>query len=65
MSIQKTSPIGLYLHERGGLTSNAAEDAEPVDHFGYCPSCDSEVPVDGNGFCMHCFKEISQDQEAG
>lgn len=58
MTIQKTSPIGTYVFERGGLTSSPAEGAEPVDHFAFCPSCEAEVPFDEQGACMHCFKAI-------
>lgn len=56
MSLPKTSPIGTYVFERGGLTSSPAEGAEPVDHFDFCPNCETEVPVDEQNFCMHCFK---------
>jgi hypothetical protein len=58
MTLQKTSPIGTYVFERGGLTSSPAVDAEPVDHFDFCPNCETEVPVDDQGTGMHCFKEI-------
>jgi hypothetical protein len=65
MTIQKTSPIGTYLFERGGLTSSPAEGAEPVDHFDFCSKCETEVPVDGKGVCMHCFSDINFESPAG
>ena len=63
MTIQKTSPIGTYVFERGGLTSSPAEGSEPVDHFDFCPSCESEVPVDEQDVCMFCFKQIENQSE--
>jgi hypothetical protein len=59
MTIQKSSPIGTYVFERGGLTSSPAEGAEPVDHFGFCSNCECEVPVGGHGVCMYCFNLLS------
>lgn len=58
MTIQKISPIGAYVFERGGLTNSPAEDAEPVDHFDFCPNCETEVPVDDQNICMHCYKVL-------
>lgn len=63
MAIQKTSPIGTYVFERGGLTSSPAEGAEPVDHFAFCPSCEGDVPVDEQDTCMHCHNKIINDTE--
>jgi hypothetical protein len=34
-----------------------------VDHFDFCPKCETEVPVDDQGFCMHCFIEIPKNGE--
>lgn len=64
MTIQKTSPIGTYVFERGGLTNSPAEGAEPVDHFDFCPNCETEVPVDDQSFCMHCYKKIENDNSS-
>jgi hypothetical protein len=61
MAIQKTSPIGTYVFERGGLTSSPAEGAEPVDHFDFCSNCETEVPVDEQDTCMHCYKSIEKE----
>jgi hypothetical protein len=60
MSTSKTSPVGAYVHERGGLTNNADDGAEAVDHFDFCPNCEREVPIDSEGGCMHCFKLVSK-----
>jgi len=62
MGIKPDSPLGLYVHERGGLTSNKDDpDVLPVDHFAYCEHCDVEVPVDAQQVCMYCFKAILID----
>jgi hypothetical protein len=63
MSTNKTSPVGAYVHERGGLTNNSADGAEPVDHFDFCPNCEREVPVDSEGVCMHCFTQLNVDEQ--
>lgn len=63
MSLQKTSPIGTYVFERGGLTSSPAEGAEPVDHFDFCPTCETEVPVDEQDVCMHCYKKLENTNQ--
>jgi hypothetical protein len=63
MSIEKTSPIGTYVFERGGLTNSPAAGAEPVDHFDFCPNCECEVPVDDQDICMHCFKIVPTKEE--
>lgn len=60
MTTNKVSPVGAYVHERGGLTNNSDDGAEAVDHFDFCPNCEREVPVDSAGACMHCFKLISE-----
>jgi hypothetical protein len=62
MSIEKTSPIGTYVFERGGFTNNSSDGAEPVDHFDFCPKCECEVPVDEEDVCMYCFNKIETDQ---
>lgn len=61
MTIQKISPIGTYVFERGGLTSSPAEGAEPVDHFSFCLNCEFEVPVDSDSHCMYCFNEVKSE----
>jgi len=58
MSGKKTAPVGAYVFERGGLTNNPSDNADPVDHFDFCPNCEREVPVDGDDACMYCFKVI-------
>jgi hypothetical protein len=63
MAIQKTSPIGTYVFERGGLTSSPAEGAEPVDHFDFCQNCEKDVPVDLKNFCMFCFKPVRSEDD--
>ncbi|OYU30114.1 MAG: hypothetical protein CFE39_15155 [Comamonadaceae bacterium PBBC2] len=63
MTIQKISPIGAYVFERGGLSNSPAEGAEPVDHFDFCPNCETEVPVDEQGVCMHCYKVLPTSEE--
>ncbi len=63
MSTNKTSPVGAYVHERGGLTNNADDGAEAVDHFDFCPNCEREVPVDSEGVCMHCFIQLNTVNE--
>jgi hypothetical protein len=60
MAIQKTSPIGTYVFERGGLTSSPTEGAEHVDHFDFCSNCETEVPVDEQDTCMYCYKSIEK-----
>lgn len=63
MSLQRTSPIGTYVFQRGGLTNSPAEGAEPVDHFDFCPNCETEVPVDEHDVCMHCYKPITNKRD--
>ena len=60
MGTKPTSPVGAYVYERGGMTGNKSDDAEPVDHVDYCPNCEKEVPVDAEGVCMYCFNEIPE-----
>jgi hypothetical protein len=61
MSTNKISPVGAYVHARGGLTNNSDDDAEAVDHFAFCPNCEREAPVDNNCVCMYCFNDIEKN----
>ncbi len=61
MTFPKTSLIDTYVFEHGGFTNNPSDGAEPVDHFDFCPNCESEVPVDDQDTCMYCFKNIQND----
>lgn len=61
MTKKKISPVGAYVYERGGLTNNPSDDAEPVDHFDFCPNCEREVPVDAQDVCMYCFKLLDSN----
>jgi hypothetical protein len=63
MTEKKTSPVGTYVFERGGLTKSESGDVEAVDHFDFCPHCDCEVPVDAEGGCLHCYRIIIKDND--